>query len=64
MEEFSVKVEPNNLPQQQMSMDEDLFQDMTPVFQKPKKVIANKSNNNNIILSIQIQILLILINNK
>ena len=52
MEEFSVKVEPNNLPQQQMSMDEDLFQDMTPVFQKPKKVIANYSNNNNIILSI------------
>ena len=52
MEEFSVKVEPNSLPQQQMSMDEDLFQDMTPVFQKPKKVIANNSNNNNIILSI------------
>lgn len=56
MEEFSVKVEPNSLPQQQMSMDEDLFQDMTPVFQKPKKVIANYSNNNNIILSIWIQI--------
>lgn len=42
MEEFSVKVEPNNLPQQQMSMDEDLFQDMTPVFQKPKKIVVKK----------------------
>ena len=37
MEEFSVKVEPASDPQQDPA-EEDLFHDMTPVFQKPKKV--------------------------
>lgn len=37
MEEFSVKVEPSNNSQQAPG-EEDLFHDMTPVFQKPKKV--------------------------
>lgn len=37
MEEFSVKVEPSS-HSQQTPLDEDLFHDMTPVFQKPKKV--------------------------
>lgn len=37
MEEFSVKVEPASDPQQDPA-EEDLFRDMTPVFQKPKKV--------------------------
>lgn len=38
MEEFSVKVEPACNPQH--STADDLFHDMTPVFQKPKKVSA------------------------
>ena len=37
MEEFSVKVEPASSPEQ-LPADDDLFHDMTPVFQKPKKV--------------------------
>ena len=40
MEEFSVKVEPSS-NSQQTPVDEDLFHDMTPVFQKPKKVSEN-----------------------
>jgi len=39
MEEFSIKVEPACSPQQ-LPSDDDLFQDMTPVFQKTKKVSA------------------------
>lgn len=42
MEEFSVKVEPSS-GSQQTPADEDLFHDMTPVFQKPKKVSKNSS---------------------
>ena len=40
MEEFSVKVEPavSCSPEPTPPDDEDLFQDMAPVFQKPKKV--------------------------
>ncbi|KAJ7378935.1 hypothetical protein OS493_019631, partial [Desmophyllum pertusum] len=41
MEEFSVKVEPASNPQQ-TSADDDLFHDMTPVFQKPKKIVVKK----------------------
>jgi len=41
MEEFSVKVEPACSPQQ-LPSDDDLFQDMTPVFQKTKKIIVKK----------------------
>ena len=40
MEEFSVKVEPS-ASSQQTPVDDDLFHDMTPVFQKPKKVSKN-----------------------
>ena len=40
MEEFSVKVEPSS-NSQQIPVDKDLFHDMTPVFQKPKKVSKN-----------------------
>ena len=40
MEEFSVKVEPSS-HSQQAPVDDDLFHDMTPVFQKPKKVSEN-----------------------
>lgn len=42
MEEFSVKVEPACGPQQP-SAEEDLFHDMTPVFQKPKKIVVKKN---------------------
>ena len=38
MEEFSVKVEPAVSSPEQPPPDHDLFHDMTPVFQKPKKV--------------------------
>ena len=39
MEEFSVRVEPSSsLTQEQLPANDDLFHDMTPVFQKPKKV--------------------------
>ena len=49
-----MKVEPASSPQQSPA-DDDLFHDMTPVFQKPKKVrthcvltnILYKHNNNN-----------------
>lgn len=41
MEEFSVKVEPSS-NSQQTPVDEDLFHDMTPVFQKPKKIVVKK----------------------
>lgn len=42
MEEFSVKVEPASDPQQDPA-EEDLFHDMTPVFQKPKKIVLKKN---------------------
>lgn len=41
VEEFSVKVEPSS-NSQQTPVDEDLFHDMTPVFQKPKKIVVKK----------------------
>ncbi|XP_078384554.1 receptor-binding cancer antigen expressed on SiSo cells-like isoform X2 [Oculina patagonica] len=41
VEEFSVKVEPSSNSQQTPAED-DLFHDMTPVFQKPKKIVVKK----------------------
>ncbi|XP_068737320.1 receptor-binding cancer antigen expressed on SiSo cells-like [Montipora capricornis] len=43
MEEFSVRVEPSSsLTQEQLPANDDLFHDMTPVFQKPKKILVKK----------------------
>lgn len=42
-EEFSVKVEPASTAMQEQSpANDDLFRDMTPVFQKTKKIVVKK----------------------